>query len=952
MWTGPRFVLSWKYICRFCLIALAVSLMPLFQVVGWAAEPTPEKSKLLFEKHVLPIFQARCAQCHGERNQKAELRLTDQASLERGGESGSLLVPGKPAESLLFEMISSGEMPPKKSKPLTKGEIETVRKWIEEGTHFTGGASSPEVITEYQVAPILLRRCTMCHGAENTRGDLDLRSRDKILTGGKGGPAMVLGDAAASSLVKRIESQQCPPAESISQAGIEPVTEPELKLLKEWIEAGAAVTPAAILDDLKGPDPLVSKKDRQFWSFQPPQRPSVPTIQGHHQVQNNIDRFLLAKLEAKGLSFSAPADRLALLRRATFDLLGLPPTPEQIESFLADDGPQAYEQMIDGLLASPEYGQRWARFWLDLAGYADSEGKRNVDTRRPFAYRWRDYVIRSFNEDKPYDQFLVEQLAGDELVDYGDASKLSADMIEKVVATGFLRMAPDGTLANPVNRVSDRVEVIADEIDVLGRSVMGLTLNCARCHSHKYDPLPQRDYYRLVAIFKGAYDEYEWMVPQGHNSQKSVGLLHYRYLELATEAERREIEQYNAPLDQEIAALEAKQVKLDSRKEKTQIKALTKQIVAVKAKRKPLPKVRALWDRGNPSPTYLYRRGDETQPGRPVEPGIPSMLAANSSAFKIEPPAHSTPKTGRRLAFARWLTQPDHPLTARVFVNRVWKQHFGEAIVKSSDDFGALGTPPSHPQLLDWLAVEFVEQGWSIKQLHRLIMTSQAYRQSSQIDEHHLKYDPENRLLSRMPMRRLDAEQVRDAMLFMGERLSSRPYGTPDGVLLRKDGLVTTVPSEYGWRRSIFVQQKRKELPTILETFDLPQMNPNCTRRIDSTVVSQPLFLLNNRLVHDWSLGFAQRIEREAGKDLVAQVERACLVAWGRPLEADERKVAAAGLARLIEQWREQPAGEETQDKKEGKSEKTERQLASPELLGLADFCQALFNTGEFLYVD
>ena len=759
---------DWKFKHRYWLISLVGGLASLLGAAGLAAEQEPKKSTLLFEKQVLPIFQARCAQCHGEKNQKAELRLTDRASLGRGGESGALLDPGKAEESLLFEMISSGEMPPKKSKPLTKVEIETIRKWIEEGAHFTQGSSGPEIVSEYQVAPILLRRCTMCHGAENTRGDLDLRSRDKILAGGKSGPAMVLRDAAASSLVRRSEAQQCPPAETISQAGIEPVTEPELKLLKEWIERGAAVTPAAILDDLNGPDPLVSKKDRQFWSFQPPQRPTVPTIQGHDQVQNTIARFLLAKLEAKGLSFSATADRLALLRRATFDLLGLPPTPEQVKAFLADDGPQAYEQMIDGLLASPEYGQRWARFWLDLAGYADSEGKRNVDTLRPFAYRWRDYVIRSFNEDKPYDQFLVEQLAGDELVDYGDTSKLSPQVIEKVVATGFLRMAPDGTLANPVNRVSDRVEVIADEIDVLGRSVMGLTLNCARCHSHKYDPLPQRDYYRLVAIFKGAYDEYEWMVPQGHNSQKSTGFLKNRYLELATEAERQEVEEHNAPLLQEIADLEAKKEKLDQQKEKTQIKALAKQIDAVKAKRKPVPKVRALWDRGNPSPTYLYRRGDETQPVRPVQPGIPSMLANGSSALKIEPPAHSTPKTGRRLAFARWLTHPDHPLTARVFVNRVWKQHFGEAIVKSSDDFGALGTPPSHPELLDWLAVEFVEQGWSIKQLHRLIMTSQAYRQSSQIDEDHLKYDPENRLLSRMPMRRLDAEQVRDALLFMG----------------------------------------------------------------------------------------------------------------------------------------------------------------------------------------
>ena len=940
-----------------CFLSLCLGALLVYR--GETREPS-SSSGLFFEQQVRPILEAKCSRCHGDEIQKSGLNLLQPAGIRSGGEAGPVIDRNEPKKSLLLERIHQREMPPKGSPALAEKEIKLIEQWIDAGAAMPGDPGGTSSVSEYQVVPVLLRRCTMCHGKERQDGALNLHGRQAMLAGGQSGPALVPGNPDASRLVQWVETKRCPPDDYISQAGIEPMTTDELELVKRWIAGGASAGVAEKPRSLLRSDRLVSDEDREFWSFQVPRRPPVPSIQDAQLARNGVDRFLLEKLQQEGLAFAGEADRLTLLRRVTFDLLGLPPTPGQVSAFLEDESPLAFEQLVDRLLASPEYGQRWSRFWLDLAGYADSEGKRNVDTERPFAYRWRDYVIRSFNGDKPYDEFLVEQLAGDELADYANPDVLNAQVVDQVVATGFLRMAPDGTLANPVNRVVDRVEVIADELDVLGRGVMGLTVNCARCHSHKYDPLPQRDYYRLMAIFKGAYDEYEWLVPQGHNSQKS-DIAKFRQLSLVLPEEREGVERYNAPLRARIDSLQEQKKALDNKREKNEIKALNKQVTELESQLRPIPQVRALWDRGYPSPTFIYGRGDENLPGQRVAPGVPSMLLKAAGDLQIVAPKHSTPKTGRRLAFARWLTQENHPLTARVFVNRVWKQHFGQGLVATADDFGALGTSPSHPELLDWLAVEFMEQGWSIKHLHRMLVTSQAYRQSSRVESYHLQYDPDNQLVSRMPMRRLDAEQVRDAMLMVADRLSVRPYGVPDAVVVRKDGLATVQPSRHGWRRSVFAKQKRKELPTLLETFDLPQMNPNCTRRIESTVVSQPLFLLNNRLVHDWSLGFAMRVQSAVGNNVSDQVGHACLLAWGRPPRDTEQQAAEAALRSMVEKWRaETRETEQAISDQEGEvthpfsvaSRRERRNQASPEVLGLADFCHALFNTGKFLYVD
>lgn len=912
-------------LCNGLLVCLSVS------GVADAAEAPASSKPVVYEDTVLPIFQKHCVKCHSEKNRKAEFDLSTTAGLLKGGESGASLIAGKPDESLLYDYLHQGLMPPEDETPLSKAEIETVRHWISGGLKFkeTPQTVAENRLSQHDVIPILYRRCVMCHGPEYQEGGLDLRTREKMLTGGKAGAAVISGKPDESLLVKYIVEKTCPPKAEISRAGIEPMPAEELDTVKTWIAEGLheeEATEHFRLDQ----DPLVTVEDRQFWSFQPPQQAAPPTVQNQGLVKNPIDAFLLRKLEAAGLSYAPEADKRTLIRRATYALTGLPPTPKEVQAFLADERPDAYEQLVDRLLASPRYGEKWGQFWLDLAGYADSEGKRSADLIRKYAYRYRDYVIRSFAEDKPYDVFLTEQLAGDELVDHQNPQEVTPELIEKLVATGFLRMAPDGTSANPVNRVTDRLEVMSDELDVLYRSVLGLTMNCARCHSHKYDPIPQRDYYRSMAIFKGAYDEYDWMTPQPFSNQWKRA--RSRLLTLIPPEEQAAIDQHNAPIETKIADVEQKLK--DKKLDKAEKKKLDKQLKDLKASLKTPEMIRALWDRGRPSPTYIYRRGDEMQPTRPVEPGPPSAIADGISPYRIDPTTQNKAKTGRRLAFARWLTQPDHPLTSRVIVNRIWHKHFGAGIVQSIDNFGALGMAPSHPELLDWLAVQFVQEGWSFKKLHRLIMTSQAYRQSSAVTPELERQDPENKLLSRMPLRRLEAEELRDALLYTSGELDEAKYGQPVAVEVRKDGLVTAKRTDTGWRRSVYIRHRRKEMPTFLEVFDLPQMNPNCTERKISNVVSQPLLLVNNKMVHELAAYFADRVRQEAGEEPAAQIKEAYRLAFQRAPSSAELELALNSLKLL------NPPTETGSEKESTAAD------------GFTEYCHVLLNSAEFLYID
>ena len=759
------------------------------------------------------------------------------------------------------------------------------------------GAAEP--VNQHDVLPILHLRCAACHGRQEQKAGLDLRTVESLLKGSKDGPVLKSGDPDGSLLIQKITKGEMPPKRDLVKASVKPVRDVELEIIRDWVAAGMP------LAESKRPrEPLISEQDRQFWSFQSPKRPEVPLL-GQAAAANPIDLFVAKRLAKAGLRLAEQAPKRELARRVYFDLTGLPPLPEEVDAFVADERPDAYEQLVDRLLASPAYGERWARYWLDLAGYADSEGIQHADTLRPWAYRYRDYVIRALNSDKPYDLFLSEQIAGDELANYEDANEFTEEHLERLVATGFLRMVEDGTNANITNFVPDRQDNIDNEMRVLGSSVLGLTLHCAKCHSHKFDPVSQADYFRLRAVFKGAFDEHDWLNPGK------------RRLPFGHPEELKRWRENKAAVDAEVAAIKSNE-ELDEEAKKKALEAAEK-------KRIEQPMVRALWDRGQPSPTYLLNRGDYLEPRELIEPGLPRALVSHGETFRAKPPWPGSGKTGRRLAFARWLTKGDHPLTARVMVNRLWKHHFGRGLVRTLGDFGKAGERPSHPQLLDWLATEFVGVEWSIKRMQRLIMTSRTYRQTSRVSAERMESDPQNKLWSRMPLLRLQGEALRDSMLALAGRLRWEQFGPADPVDVSGQGLVMAKPKDGTWRRSVYLRQRRTEVPTLLASFDLPVMSPNCVERPESNVVTQALHLMNNELLRRLANAFAERVSHEKPGVLSEKMRHAFRLALGREASAKEIDLAKRKLGPLA--------------KRDGNQ-------------ALQAFCHALFNAAEFIYVD
>ncbi len=967
-----------------------------------SSEQAESVSSKLFQDEVLPILKAHCVRCHGPAVATRQLKLNTLEGVLGGSESGAILVPGSPGKSKLYEMVSQGFMPADKPGSVSSDDVATIRRWIETVTVAAselGAARDATPVTENEVVALMWMHCTPCHGPHLQEAGLDLRTRASMLEGGKSGPAIAPGNPDRSLIVEKIRAGEMPPPERYQEAGTPPVPKAGLEKLAAWIEQGAP--PEETKPDV-GPlesDPLVSDQEREFWAFQPPKRATPPAVASSDLVHNPIDAFLLRKLEEKGLTLSPEADPFTLIRRAYLDLTGLPPEPEEVERFLADHDPKAYENLINRLLESPRYGERWGRYWLDVAGYRE----------HPYAWRYRDYVIRSFNADKPYDRFLDEQIAGDELLDYENAPVITEEMMDNLVATGFLRMAVDDTGNRATNFLPDRFQVVADEVQIFSSAVLGLTLQCARCHDHKFDPLPQRDYYRLLAVFQGAYDPYDWIPPTfSDDPERKMLYFDTRVMPSVTPRtnpiklaeERKQAEAHNKELDREIETLEAalkqkaeplkkrlveqrlaelpedlhddlrkmlatppeernefqKQLaeKFGKRLElvgnhleavlrkmdpeyKRAAEETERRVALLKARKHPEPKIRALWDRGEPAPMYVLRRGDPMSPGQRVGPGVPAVLVNGKAPFVVSPPP-GVKKTGRRLALARWLTQPDHPLTARVMVNHIWKRHFGEGIVSTLDDFGRMGARPTHPELLDWLATKFVRQGWSSKAMHRLMMTSRAYRQASKVKPEHKTRDPENKLLSRMPLRRMDAEALYDSVLLVAGRLDETRFGPPDPVQVLENGLATSIEKETGWRRSVYVRQryKRSAVPTLLDNFDYPELSPNCISRNEATVAPQALHLMNDSMIRGLAASFAARVKREAGNDRTRQVERVFWIALSRPPTAEERKIGVAKLAQLSAAWARKslPSNENTETR------------------ALVTFCHTILNSAAFIYVD
>ena len=910
-----------------CRIFVSMSFVPALLLAPFPLAGEVQAPAVHFESQIKPILDAKCARCHGDKQRKAGLNLTTGADLLRGSESGAVVVAGKPEESPLYEKIRDGEMPPEGNEPLPPDQVDLIRRWIADGAKLAASPQRTTQITQHQIIPLMLLRCTACHGGRRREAELDLRTKAGMLRGGKSGPAVIPGKPAESRIIQRIKAEEMPPRRQLVSVSVKPMESGELKTLEAWIAAGLPESPTGPDVATSEPDRLVTDGDRAFWSFRPPAKVAPCrdrlSLSDLERARNPIDWFVLAKLREHGLPLSPEADRITLIRRLYFDLIGLPPTPEEVAAFARDPDPLAYEALVDRLLASPHYGERWGRHWLDVAGYADSEGAQNEDRVRPNMWRYRDYVVRAFNADKPYDRFLHEQLAGDELADYEHAPVITDEIYDNLVATGFLRTAPDRTFANITNFVPDRLEVTADEIQILGSAVLGLTLHCCRCHSHKFDPLPQRDYYRLAATLKDAYDEHDWLGPE------------VRQLNTIKPQERLTWERHKQQIDERVALKK----QLEAQQDEAAKKKLQEQIKQVEAERQPEPTIRALWSRGNPSPTYVLKRGNYLTPGSEVGPGVPSVLTDGKTCFHVEPPWPGAKATGRRLALARWLTAPNNPLTARVMVNRVWKHHFGAGIVSTLGNFGKMGAAPTHPELLDWLAAEFIRRGWSVKAMHRLMLSSSTYRQSSQVTPELIAADPDNRLLSRMPLRRVEAEVLRDSLLFVAGQLDETPFGPPDDVEVRGDGLVTAKRSSGGWRRSIYVLHRRTKLPTILENFDSPQMGPNCVERGESIVAPQALHLLNNSAVYELAGYFADRVQREVGAEPGAQIVRVHQLALGAAPTEDEQRAARETLDRLARQWLAAlgPRPDATQ-------EAAQR--------ALRNYCHAMMNAAAFVYVD
>ena len=986
------------------LLLIPPGLTPLDAPAAATSEPDSPAPSPEFQTDLFPILQTHCLRCHNSEARLAGLDLSTEASLFEGSASGSVLVPGRPQESPLYRMVHKGLMPPDKETEPSPSDLAILRAWIASlpapGSPEHPHASQAQLptVSQRDVIPLMLLHCTACHGQRIQEAGLDLRSKASMLKGGRSGPAIVPGKPEESLIVQRIRAREMPPSEREVEASLRPMSSRGLERLVRWIALGALEVNGDDRHEGNGSDPLVSEEDRRFWSFQAPRAtpPPLPGSVDPSRLRSPVDAFIAAKLREKGLRLSPEADRLTLIRRASFDLTGLPPEPEEVRRFLADPDPAAYEALIERLLDSPRYGERWGRHWLDLMGYSD----------RRHAWRYRDYVIRSLNAGKSYDRFLLEQLAGDELADLSSQAVLTREAMDNLIATGFLRMVNDETGNRLTNFVSHRIQVINEQIQIFSSSLLGLTMGCARCHNHKFDPIPQRDYYRLAALFKGAFDEHDWLPPAITDDPnrpmlaKETRLLPFftpkaNPFRLHEESSRREL--HNSKVNGEIESLQAAlkqkakpveerfinlrlaelpealrqdlremldtppedrtpaQKELASKYEqglkirfsdleeidpdyRKASEATARKVKLLSVKLRPEPLIRALWDRGSPSPTYILRRGDPMSPGRWVEPGVPAVLTRGHSSLEITPPWEGAQKTGRRLALARWLVGPDHPLTARVMVNRIWKHHFGRGIVSTLGNFGRTGARPTHPELLDWLALEFIRQDWSLKAMHRLIMTSATYRQSSRATLLHERLDSQNLWLSRMPLRRMDAEVLRDTLFLISDRLDQTPGGLPNPVLQRKDGLATAVPTPGGWRRSIYVTQQTSHRmgasnPTILDTFDFPEMTPNCLERVESTVVPQALHLLNDPTVRQLADSLAERVRREAGSDPARRIEQAYWIVLNRPPTSEEQSVSRQALEKL-EKSVENAGGREVAEQ------------------ALAKFCHTLLNSAGFLYID
>ena len=817
-----------------------------------------------------------------------------------------------------------------------------------------------DLVFETDVRPILKAACFHCHGEDGEmKGDLDVRLVRLLMSGGKSGPVIVPGDPEDSLLWEKISADKMPKGEK-------KLPSDEKETIRLWIAQGAKT---ARPEPENAEDARFTLEELEHWSFQPVAKGDPPAGE-----VNPIDAFVGAKLAEQKLGFAEPADRATLIRRSSFDVTGLPPTAEEVQAFLDDSADGAYERLVDRLLASPQYGVRWARHWLDTAGYAESDGIAVDDPKRDHAWRYRDYVIAAFNSNKPIDQFIVEQVAGDELIE-GEIKVDDPRHLELLTATGFLRMAPDGTQRS--NTLTDRNTAVADAMQVVSTSLLGVTVGCAQCHDHKYDPIGIDDYYRFRAIFDPAFPLQNWKQPGSRLIDMTSAEVRAEREKIEAEARKQEedmnarrrahcgeiLEKKLVEVPEEVREATREAVLTESGKRTARQNELLEtypmvkpvefisgllveydgaanakfvkeqeEIAKVRATMPPLRLIMATTEPSGEIPvSKVFFRGNPESPRETVEPAELMVLRRHRSEVEVPCDEESRKTTGRRLSYARQLTDGTHPLTARVFVNRVWMHHFGQGLVASPGDFGIAGEKPSHPQLLDWLAADFVEQGWDLKRLHRVILLSKTYRQRSRRRPELDRIDPENALLGRANLRRLEAEAIRDALLAVTGKLDDRIGGPASPVTENGEGKAVMGGGQD--RRSAFVEVQRRLPLNMLETFDQPVMTPNCAQRRQTTVATQALWFLNDQ----------------------EMVEHANVLARSLLEQSAYSSVRLANLyLRLFAQG---PTPAELQDCEEFLAQQREQfasadPKADADHLALSSLCQVLLASNRFLYVD
>ena len=839
---------------------------------------------------------------------------------------------------------------------------------------------------------ILEKQCLGCHGAGQMSG-LDLRQRETLLKGGKRGPAVIPGNPEGSLLYQSVihQGELKMPLGSKS-----PLPAEQLEILKKWIQEGAPWP--SNYAATKRPEP-------NWWSFKKPQRPAVPRVRQGKPVANPIDAFILAKLQEKGLKPAPRADKLTLVRRAYFDLIGLPPTPEEVDRFVKDSSPNAWAKLIDSLLASPRYGERWARHWLDVVRYADSAGYEG-DIYYPNAWRYRDYVIKSLNDDKPYDRFVQEQIAGDEL--WPDNLGLTGmygvppeklEHLEARVGTTLYTFGPE-IQESTLDLTKLRYERLTDDVDTTASAFLGLTFKCARCHDHKFDPFPQKDYYRLQAVF-AASERVDVPVvtgmsiahrDEGYHTMLALDeariahqMFEKKVKDRAMQAKEKEfspaaVKAFEVPVKNRTAEQAELAAPLDKIYKDLKIEdyltpgerpiyselmqRLANTVLAVPVADAShsvrfdgffdVPSATILRDLPLElvPTTYLYGRGDLKTPVEKVNPGLPNALLddRDPSDLTMSP---GGPRFRKQLAL--WLTKPDHPLTARVMVNRIWQGHFGRGIVASENDFGRQGQPPAHPELLDWLATEFVRQDWSIKAMHRLIMLSNTYQMTSRfVDSANSRIDPDNAYVWRMNRYRLEGEAIWDSMhsvagdiyFKMGGRPVMPPLSKVElGALRNAKEWTTPADPREANRRGIYVTVRRNFSFPLFDRFDMPVNAESCPRRDVTTVAPQVLWTLNNQISFAEAQLFATRLVKEAGDNPSAWTDKAWSIALARPPSAQEKQEALAMMAKLA------ALGPTKRDAGEPLPEELAK-LGPARAEALTKLCLAIFNLDEFIYVD